>query len=117
MAQLVRHQVTVYPVQSRIESLNIHLPRRIRSLFWALSRRFAVYRGASFLQRLFVGEVLGGEFHNANVGRSGSFRVRYQNVIALPELVRQLMAYQFDFHTLMDRLNHVETSLLPNRPW
>jgi hypothetical protein len=70
----------------------------------------------SFLQRIFLGQVHRGEFPIAAMERSGSFWMYDQRVIALPEALLQLMNLQFDFHALVEFLNHFVLAFLPLRP-
>jgi hypothetical protein len=85
----------------------VHLPRGIHNLFFRLSFSVSVYRRASFLQCILVGEVLRGEFGVSAMNGSSTFGVRYQRVIAFPQAMMQLMALQFDFHTFVYGLNYV----------
>jgi len=69
----------------------------------------SVYRGASFLQGRFHGQIHRRKLFIPEMNCFGSFWVLYQSVIALPTVL-ELMNFHFNFHAFVDTLNHVRYS-------
>jgi hypothetical protein len=84
-----------------------HFSGRVHNLSYGPPFAVSVDCLASFLQRIFLGQVHRGEFPVSAMECFGSFRVTDQRVIALPEALLQLMNLQFDFDAFVEFLNHV----------